>query len=187
MTDIVLESMGETPLADPTPTVLHVWNEVFEPAILLMTPEGLNGMMAHLMPEMMEAMPGLFKVMFKVMRVTRLSYVMSPMMGLMGKLPFVMPTMFKMMLPGMLPKMLPQIKEYMYMAIPGMDKYPQMKDRMEFVLPYTMEKLLPTMLPKMMSDLKPLAVKGMQAHMKGKLEPLGSFRSTAIPITAYPD
>ncbi|MFW9855832.1 MAG: FAD-binding and (Fe-S)-binding domain-containing protein [Candidatus Thorarchaeota archaeon] len=184
MTDIVLESMGENPLTDPTATVLHVWNEVFEPAILLMTPEGLNEMMAHLLPEMMESMPGLFKTMFKLMRVTRLSYVMSPIMGLMGKLPFIMPTMFKMMLPGMLPKMLPQIKEYMSITIPGMAKYPQMQDRMDYILPYTMEKLLPTMLPKMMSNLKPMAVKGMQAHMKGKLEPLGSFRSTAVPIRA---
>ncbi|MHA2225851.1 MAG: FAD-binding and (Fe-S)-binding domain-containing protein [Candidatus Hodarchaeales archaeon] len=182
-TDIVLQGMGETPLADPTPNVLRIWNEVFEPAILLMTPDGLNKMMSVMMPEMMEAMPGLFKVMFKAMRVTRLSYLMSPMMGVMGKLPFIMPTMFKMMLPGMLPKMLPEIEEYMFLVIPGLNHYPQMKTRMSFVLAYTMEKLLPTMLPKMMPELKPMAVKAMQNHMKGKLEPIGVFRSRASPIT----
>ena len=184
LTDIVLQGMGETPSDNPTHRILHIWNLVFEPAILFMSSQKMNVMMSKMTPELMEAMPRPFKAMFKLMQVSRLGYIMSPIIGMVGKLPWVMPMMFRMMLPGMLPKMLPEIKEYMFLAIPGLDKYPQMKDRMEYILPYTMNKLLPTMLPKMMPDLKSIAVKAMQDYMKGKLEPMGSFTTKVTPIVS---
>jgi hypothetical protein len=182
LTDIVLQGMGEIPSDNPTQRILHIWNQVFEPAILFMSPQRLNEMMSKMTPELMAAMPRSFKIMFNILRVSRLGYIMSPLLGVIGKLPWIIPTMFRLMLPGMLPKMLPEIKEYMFLAIPGLNKYPQMKDRMEYVLPYTMGKLLPTMLPKMMPELKPIAVKAMQDYMKGNLEAIGSFSTKVTPI-----
>ncbi len=181
LTDIILTGMGEQPINDPTPTVLDIWFNIFEPAILFMTPDGLNEMILLMRPEMMEAMPETLKRFLNIMKVTRLSYIMSPIFGFLGKLPCVIPKMIQLIMPAMIHKMLPEIKEYIFLVIPNFKKYPQMIDRMDHVLPYTMDKLFSTMLPKMISELKSLTVKAIQDYMLGKIEPIGSYQDK-VPL-----
>ena len=137
--------------------------------------------MSLMKPEIIEAMPKALKTILKGLKVTRLSYIMSPIFNFMDILPWVIPKMFEHMLSKMMSNMLLDIQEYMFLTIPGLNQYPQMKNRMKRVLAYTLEKVFPTMLPKMMSELKLTVLKAMQDYMKGKLEPIGSFRSKVSP------
>ncbi len=184
LTDIVLVGMGETPTKDPTPIVLHIWNHVYEPAILLMTPRGLNKMISLMKPEIIEAMPTALKTILKGLKVTRLSYIMSPIFNFLNMLPWGIPKMYEYMLSKMMPNMLLDIQEYMFLSIPGLNQYPQMKNRMKRVLPYTLKKIFPTMLPKMIPELKSTVLKAIQDYMNSKLEPIGSFRTKVSPTVS---
>jgi len=63
------ETIRFFPHPDPTAYALNMW-ATFEAMINLLKPEAMAGLMADLLPEMIEAMPGPFPAMMKWMKNT---------------------------------------------------------------------------------------------------------------------
>jgi hypothetical protein len=142
--------------ADSTPYALEMW-AVFEAMINLLKPEPMAGFMASLLPEMIEAMPGPFRVMMKWMKGTRPS-VRDAMLVMMRPM---MPALFPVLMPGMMPKVMPDMLAAVDKRIP----MPQhMQEQMPDLMPAAMESLLPKMLPEVIPHFMPL----MEAYLKGE-------------------
>ena len=127
------------------PHVLYMWS-VFKRAIEIMTPDGMRQMMKTMFPEMVEAMPSMFR---KIIRTVLKSHpsrrkLMARMMRVM------MPSLMPRLLPGMMPKLLPIMQQRMLELIPDM--------------PESMKEMLPEMLPgvmkRVLKGLLPLSAKG---------------------------
>jgi len=147
-TAVVAESLGYEP-RDTTDNVHYMWG-VFEKAIMAMTVEGMVEMMGAMMPEVMQAMPG---VMQKAMdRVAAMpSVVQEPTLAAMEKM---MPAMMPSMMPGMMPKLMPRVIELMKEMIPDMP--PSMEEMLPDLLPKVMDKIMPPMLPEAAPKIAPI-------------------------------
>jgi Fe-S oxidoreductase/FAD/FMN-containing dehydrogenase len=141
---------------DPTPYALEMWG-VFEAMINLLKPEQMADLMASLLPQMIEAMPGPFRGMMKMVKSSpgpvrnALIAVMKPMM----------PALFPILMPGMMPKVMPDMLAAVGQRIP----MPQhMEEQMPDLMPATMDNLLPKMLPLVIPHFMPK----MESYLKGE-------------------
>jgi len=155
LTSLICKAAGiEHP--DPTPYALEMWS-VFEAMIRLLKPEAMAELMASLLPEMIEAMPGPFRGMMKMVQASpgplrdAMIAVMKPMM----------PKLFPVLMPGIMPKVMPDMLEAVgkRIAMP-----PQMEEQMPDLMPAAMDNLLPKMLPQVIPHFMPY----MEAYLKGK-------------------
>jgi len=129
---------------DPNELVHKMWG-VFLGAINMMSPDGVVTMMKQLFPEMVNAMPPVFRGMTKfVMKLPK--WMRKPMAWLFKKM---LPGLMPVLLPGMLPKMAPDVQKLMEEGIPDMP------DSMREMMP----KILPSVLDKVMKGLLPLTDK----------------------------
>jgi Fe-S oxidoreductase/FAD/FMN-containing dehydrogenase len=141
---------------DSTPYALEMWG-VFEAMIRLLKPEAMASFMADLLPEMIEAMPGMFRGMMKWMKNTSpgvrnaLLVAMRPMM----------PMLFPVLMPGMMPQVMPDMLAAVDKRIPMPE---QMREQMPDLMPAAMENLLPKMLPEVIPYFMPK----MEAYLKGE-------------------
>lgn len=152
---IASEALG-LPAYDPTAYALEQW-KTFEAMIWLLKPEAMAGLMAELLPEMIEAMPGMFRGMMKMVRRApgpireAMIAVMKPMM----------PPLFPVLMPGMMPKVMPAMLAAVEKRVP----MPQhMKEQMPDLMPMAMENLLPKMLPQVIPHFMPHMV----AYLRGE-------------------
>ena len=134
---LAADGLGIEP-ADPTEYAMELW-ATFEAMIYLLKPEAMAGLMADLLPEMIEAMPGIFRGMMKWMKNT------SPGLrnGMLAMMRPVMPKLFPILMPGMMPQVMPDMLAAVEEAVP----MPQhMKEQMPELMPEAMDNLLPNMI-----------------------------------------
>lgn len=144
--------------ADPTEYAMGMWG-TFEAMIYLLKPEAMANFMAGLLPEMIDAMPGMFSVMMKWMKNTSPG-VRNVMLTMMRPM---MPALFPILMPGMMPKVMPAMLAKVEEVVP----MPQhMKEQMPDLMPTAMDKLLPKMLPQVIPYFMPK----MEAYLKGEKE-----------------
>jgi Fe-S oxidoreductase/FAD/FMN-containing dehydrogenase len=141
---------------DPTPYALEMW-AVFEAMINLLQPEQMADFMASLLPEMIEAMPGLFRGMMKWMKGTSPG-VRDAMLVMMRPM---MPLLFPILMPGMMPKVMPDMLAAVEQRIAMPD---HMKEQMPDLMPPAMDNLLPKMLPLIIPHFMPK----MEAYLRGE-------------------
>ena len=147
---------------DPTPYALEMW-AVFEAMIRLLKPEAMAEFMASLLPEMIEAMPGLFRGMMKRVKASP-EPVRNAMIAVMKPM---MPLLFPVLLPGMMPTVMPDMLAAVERRIP---MPVQMKEQMPDLMPAAMGNLLPKMLPQVI----PYFIPYMEAYLKGAPSPRGA-------------
>ena len=152
---IASEALG-LPAYDPTSYALEQWR-TFEAMIWLLKPDAMAGLMAELLPQMIEAMPGLFRGMMKMVRAAP-GPVREAMIALMKPL---MPPLFPVLMPGMMPKVLPAMLEAVEKRVP-MPRH--MKEQMPDLMPMAMDRLLPKMLPMVIPYFMPRMV----AYLRGE-------------------
>ncbi len=167
----VAESLGFE-IADPSHYTLQMW-AVFENMVNMMTPEGMANMMAEMLPEMIEAMPGPFRGMMKMVKAMP-GPLQNAMIAMMRPL---MPLLFPMLMPGMMPKVLPDmlalIEKKMYMP-------DEMKEQMPDLMPPAMDKLMPKMLPMIIPHFMPK----MEAYLRGESITLPPPKLVHKPVVA---
>ncbi len=146
---IASEALG-LPAYDPTQYALEQW-QTFEAMIWLLKPEAMAGLMAELLPQMIEAMPGMFRGMMKFVRRAPRP-VREAMIAMIKPL---LPPLFPILLPGMMPKVLPDMLEAVGRRVP---MPPHMKEQMPDLLPMAMDNLLPKMLPMVIPHFMPRMV-----------------------------
>jgi len=141
---------------DSTPYALEMWG-VFEGMINLLKPEPMGELMAGLLPEMIEAMPGPFRGMMKWIRST------SPGMrnAMLVMMRPMMPKLFPILMPGMMPKVMPDMLAAVGKLIPMPQ---QMEEQMPDLMPAAMDNLLPKMLPQIIPYFMPR----MEAYLNGQ-------------------
>jgi len=152
---IASEALG-LPASDPTAYALEQWR-TFEAMIWLLKPEPMAALMAELLPEMIEAMPAIFRGMMKMVRrePRPLREVVIAMMKPM------MPPLFPLLMPGMMPKVMPAMLGAVEKKVP----MPQhMKEQMPDLMPMAMDRLLPRMLPLVIPHFMPRMV----AYLRGE-------------------
>jgi Fe-S oxidoreductase/FAD/FMN-containing dehydrogenase len=141
---------------DPTPYALQMWG-VFEAMIYLLKPEAMGGLMASLLPQMIEAMPQPFRGMMKMVKASP-APMRDAMIAMMKPL---MPLLFPILMPGMMPKVMPDMLAAVGERIP-MPK--EMEEQMPDLMPAAMDNLLPKMLPQVIPYFMPKMV----AYLKGQ-------------------
>ncbi len=142
--------------ADPTPYALEMW-AVFEAMIRLLKPEAMAELMASLLPEMIEAMPGPFPGMMKMVKASP-APVRDAMIAVMKPM---MPKLFPALMPGMMPKVMPDMLDAVGKRI-AMPEH--MEEQMPDLMPAAMDNLLPKMLPLVIPHFMPY----MEAYLKGE-------------------
>jgi Fe-S oxidoreductase/FAD/FMN-containing dehydrogenase len=152
---ITSQALG-TPLRDPTAYAMEQW-KTFEAMIWLLKPEAMAKLMADLLPEMIEAMPGMFRGMMKMIKGAP-GPIREAMIAMMKP---VMPPLFPILMPGMMPKVMPAMLSAVEKVVP----MPQhMKEQMPDLMPMAMDKLLPKMLPLVIPFFMPRMV----AYLRGE-------------------
>jgi Fe-S oxidoreductase/FAD/FMN-containing dehydrogenase len=141
---------------DSTPYALEMW-AVFEAMIRLLKPEAMADLMADLLPEMIDAMPGPFPAMMKMVKGAP-GPVRDAMIAIMKPM---MPALFPALMPGMMPKVMPD----MLAAVDSRIDMPKhMQEQMPDLMPAAMENLLPKMLPEVIPHFMPKMV----SYLKGE-------------------
>jgi Fe-S oxidoreductase len=143
-------------LPDPTEYALDLWG-TFEAMIYLLKPEAMAGLMADLLPEMIDAMPGPFPAMMKWTKNTSPG-VRNAMLAMMRPM---MPRLFPILMPGMMPKVMPDMLVAVEKVVP---MPPHMKEQMPDLMPEAMDNLLPKMLPLIIPHFMPM----MEAYLNGE-------------------
>jgi Fe-S oxidoreductase/FAD/FMN-containing dehydrogenase len=144
------------PAYDPTEYALEQW-KTFEAMIWLLKPEAMADLMAKLLPQMIEAMPGMFRGMMKFVKGAP-GPIREAMITMMKPM---MPPLFPILMPGMMPKVLPDMLSEVEKVVP----MPQhMKEQMPDLMPMAMDNLLPKMLPSVIPHFMPKMV----AYLRGK-------------------
>ncbi|MGE5370408.1 MAG: FAD-binding and (Fe-S)-binding domain-containing protein [Solirubrobacterales bacterium] len=130
---------------------------VFEAMIRMMTPWGMADMMAEMIPDMIEAMPDVYKGMMHMVKSAP-ALVKEPMLTMMKG---VMPALFPVLLPDMMPKIMPRMLEKVAEKIPMPD---YLQEQMPDLMPKTMDVLMPKMLP----EIIPYFLPKMLDYLRGK-------------------
>ncbi|MBC7249212.1 MAG: FAD-binding oxidoreductase [Anaerolineae bacterium] len=150
---IASEALG-LPTYDPTAYALEQW-QTFEAMIWLLKPEAMADLMAELLPQMIEAMPGPFRVMMRMVKRSP-GPVRRAMIAMMKPM---MPPLFPLLMPGMMPKVLPDMLQAVERRVP----MPQhMKEQMPDLMPMAMDNLLPKMLPLVIPHFMPRMIAYLQ-------------------------
>lgn len=143
---LAAEAMGHT-----VPSSNAVMDEkwaVFEAMIRMMTPWGMADLMAEMIPDMIQAMPEMYRTMMATV-IKAPDVFKEPMIAMMSG---VMPALFPRLLPDILPKVMPKMLEKVGQAIP-MPAY--MEEQMPDLMPPTMAVLMPKMLPEIIPYFMP--------------------------------
>jgi len=149
-------------LKDSTPYALEMW-AVFDKMIAAMQLPAMADMMASMMPEMINAMPGAVKPM-----LTLVKYVP----GMDALMKAMMPMMMPMMFPGMMPQVMPAMIAEMGRRVP-------MPDFMQRQMPDLMPRVMGSMMPPILPDLARLVAPAMIRYIK-----TGSAYETGRKMTA---
>ena len=150
---LAAESMGHK-VPDSNAVIDEKWS-VFEAMIRMMTPWGMADLMAEMIPELIAAMPEMYKGMMNMV-IKSPDVFKEPMISMMSG---VMPTLFPMLLPDMMPKVMPKMLELVGKAIPMPD---YMAEQMPDLMPKTMEVLI----PKMLAEIIPYFMPKMVAYLR---------------------
>lgn len=143
---LAAESLGfEVPGSDAV--IDEKWG-VFEQMIRLMTPWGMADLMAQMLPDMIEAMPDMYRKMMN-MAINAPDAFKEPMITMMKG---VMPGLFPKLLPEMMPKIMPKMLDMVGEAI-VMPEY--LSEQMPQLMPKTMEVLMPRMLGEIIPYFMP--------------------------------
>ena len=141
---------------EPSDAVVDEKWGVFEAMIRLMTPWGMADLMATMIPDMIEAMPDMYKsMMHMVMKAP--DVFKEPMITMMKS---VMPGLFPQLMPEIMPKVMPKMLEKVAEAIPMPD---YMLEQMPDLMPKTMEVLM----PKMLDEIIPYFMPHMEEYLRG--------------------
>lgn len=143
---LTAESLGFN-IPDSDLVIDEKWG-VFEQMIRLMTPWGMADMMAEMIPDMIEAMPDMYRSMMS-MAIDSPHAVQEPMLTMMKG---VMPALFPKLLPDMMPKIMPKMLDLVGEAIIMPD---YLKEQMPALMPKTMEVLMPKMLDEIIPYFMP--------------------------------
>lgn len=150
---LTAEALGyEIPSSDPV--VDEKW-AVFEAMIRLMTPWGMADLMAEMIPDMIEAMPEIYRSMMQMV-IKSPGVFKEPMITMMKG---VMPSLFPGLMPEIMPKVMPKMLEKVAEAIPMPD---YMKEQMPDLMPKTMEVLM----PKMLNEIIPYFMPHMEEYLR---------------------
>lgn len=142
----IVRALGYVDSPDPVPQIHYMWG-VFAKAIQMMSSSGIVNMMNEMFPEMVNAMPPLFRGMtHSVMNMPKI--IRKPFAAMFkGLLPSLMP----MLLPGMLPKLAPDIQKLMEKEMPDMPD--SMKEMMPKMLPDILSKVMKGVLPDVAPEI----------------------------------
>jgi hypothetical protein len=132
---------------------LEMWG-YFDKFIFLMDPKNMAGLMAEILPQMMDAMPAGMKPMMKSMK-----YVPGGL-NLMGSM---MPLLFPILAPGVLGKVMPDMLAVVSARMGHMPD--DMVALMPDLLPKTMGALLPNYVPLLVPHLTPLMIDYIRSEM----------------------
>jgi hypothetical protein len=135
-------------IPESTPELKSSW-AIFDIMIRMMTPSGMAGMMAEMLDDMIEAMPGPMAAMMKWVK-RQPGAVKAPMVAMMKPM---MPKLFPILLPGMLPKVMPAMLDMVKQKVPMPDF---MAEQMPDLMPGAMVELMPKMLPDIIPHFMPL-------------------------------
>ncbi|UWG96458.1 FAD-binding oxidoreductase [Dehalobacter sp. DCM] len=129
---------------------------VFDRMIRTMTPWGMADLMAEMIPDMIEAMPDMYKGMMKMI-IASPDMAKEPMITMMKG---VMPSLFPSLLPDMMPKIMPKMLEIVGEAIP-------MPQYLEEQMPQLMPKAMEVLMPKMLDEIIPYFMPKMVDYLRG--------------------
>jgi len=146
---LAAESMGHK-IPDSNAVIDEKWS-VFESMIRMMTPWGMADLMAEMIPDLIEAMPDMYRSMMNMV-IKSPDVFKEPMITMMSG---VMPALFPKLLPDMMPKVMPKMLELVGKAIPMPD---YMAEQMPDLMPKTMEVLMPKMLAEIIPHFMPKMV-----------------------------
>jgi len=150
---LAAESMGYK-VPDSNLVIDEKWS-VFEKMIRMMTPWGMADLMADMIPDLIDAMPDMYRSMIGMV-IKAPDIFKEPMISMMSG---VMPTLFPKLLPDMMPKVMPKMLEKVGQAIPMPD---YMAEQMPDLMPKTMEVLM----PKMLAEIIPYFMPKMIAYLR---------------------
>jgi len=140
---------------EPSDAVIDEKWGVFDAMIRLMTPWGMADLMADMLPDMIEAMPDMYKsMMHMVMKAP--DVFKEPMITMMKG---VMPALFPKLMPDIMPKVMPKMLDKVAEAIPMPD---YMLEQMPDLMPKTMEVLM----PKMLDEIIPYFMPHMEEYLR---------------------
>jgi len=143
---LAAEAMGHKVPASNA--VMHDKWAVFEAMIRLMTPWGMADLMAEMIPDMIEAMPDMYRNMMGMV-IKAPEAFKEPMINMMSG---VMPSLFPKLLPDIMPKVMPRMLELVGKSITMPD---YMSEQMPALMPPTMAVLMPKMLPEIIPYFMP--------------------------------
>jgi len=150
---LAAEAMGHK-VPESNAVIDEKW-AVFEAMIRMMTPSGMADLMAEMIPDLIEAMPDMYRSMMGMV-IKAPDVFKEPMISMMSSM---MPALFPKLLPDMMPKVMPKMIEMVGKAIP-MPEY--MAEQMPDLMPKTMEVLM----PKMLSEIIPYFMPKMIAYLR---------------------
>jgi len=146
---LICDATG-TPHKDPTDYALQEW-ATFEAMINLLKPKAMSDFMAGMFPEMIDAMPGMFRGMMHM-----IPKMPAPIKGgMLAMMKPMMPVLFPLLLPGIMPKVMPTMLEKVGEIVPMSD---DMKQLMPDLMPAAMNNLMPKMLPELMPYVVPAMI-----------------------------
>lgn len=150
---LTAEALGHK--IEPSDAVIDEKWAVFDAMIRLMTPWGMADLMATMIPDMIAAMPDIYRnMMYMVMKAPDI--FKEPMITMMKS---VMPALFPKLMPDIMPKVMPQMLTKVADAIP-MPEY--MLEQMPDLMPKTMEVLM----PKMLNEIIPYFMPHMEEYLR---------------------
>ena len=145
---LICDATG-TPHKDSTGYALEQW-ATFEAMIKLLKPEAMSNFMAGMFPEMIDAMPGMFRGMMHMVQKSP-APVKTVMLAAMKP---VMPLLFPVLLPGIMEKVMPTMLVKVGEVVPmGEDMQELMPDLMPAAMNNLMPKMLPELLPYVVPDM----------------------------------
>ena len=151
---LAAEALGVKNLPDPNPEVLSQW-AMFEKFIMLMSPDGMVGVMDALTPQLLDAMPlGMGAMMRTIGNAP--AVIREPMFKVMAPM---MPVLFPILLPGMMPKVLPHMIRLVEQTI-------EMPDYLRNQLPDLFPEVVDNVMPKMLPQITPRYVPILFDHLR---------------------
>ncbi|HLZ25356.1 MAG TPA: FAD-binding and (Fe-S)-binding domain-containing protein [Ktedonobacterales bacterium] len=145
---LAAEALGVKGLPDPNPEVLSQW-AMFEKFIMLMSPDGMVGVMDALTPNLLDAMPlGMGAMMRTIGHAP--AVIREPMFKIMAPM---MPVLFPILLPGMMPEVLPHMIRLVEQTI---DMPDYLRNQLPDLFPEVVDNVMPKMLPQITPKYVPI-------------------------------
>jgi len=153
LSTLVAESFGYD-IPESNGVIDEKW-DVFEQMIRLMTPWGMADLMADMIPDLINAMPDMYRSMMNMVMKSP-DVFKEPMISMMSG---VMPSLFPKLMPEMMPKIMPRMLEKVGEAI-------QMPDYLAEQMPDLMPKTMEVLMPKMLAEIIPYFMPHMIEYLR---------------------